>query len=1539
MPLTSPVATTLKEAVAAQFAYRPTFRHTLSKAVLEAVARRFPDKANVTVDHDSQEPYTLYRRNQQGKPRPERLLDLLLKAYLQGITIAFGEHDKLLLQGYDRSLLDAVFESTPGGTPPDEGAMLALNDLNDDLNAALAGLMSAFQQAQVRFWNEDDAIIPVTTGIGRHGWMRQVLRASLLGAAQSSELAEEEKACLYEVLLNAPDKPAVAAIELEYSVGAERFTHVLPDLLIEAERETRGLVIHCMPGRFAAFDSLGDFEAHLASQYAAAEDTSLSWRRLAFEGDACLQQSALLLEGLLDAVQRLRLSSITDIRTLEQALSTLTDPATRFLNDHYFPVDAERPALPQWLLQATDADQFEYQVALLDLAIGHALAGGRSSLEGVQDLHGYAARRLREELLKDYPTEANYFPDDLLLQVSIPDPLLDKELPVRLQPAGSLSLTEFAIGRLDGLDNAVITGISHRHEQLIMPWMTPIYAVELVERVDVGGVYPGHVAALLDEPQQQPARIARFSREWRSALLFDALRGKVEGTLDTPCWQALAEFCRSGRDLRANLSLAPLAFRAAPDSRQRHCAACMYVITLQQPSAVLLYRPLYREGTLLRYADNAALMAALSQAGALQDSVLEWLPPSAYSTYANGGFVEPHLRRVIFDTSLWPEPVEPVQLALSAYLADIDTRLYQDKRQALLAMAERQSLSNAEQRWRVAKRFAWMLFDLVAPVLPGPLGKVAWVVGLLAPLLQAGSGKQQEEANTLLGVNLAASLAMSVLHARLPRPVMPPSPRPASAVALAGEPLPRLPMMPAPAAAHGLADAPLPAQAKYLAIGHGWGAGPLAQQAALQPYQAHVDLSAAVYANRLYSLDERFYAELYGKYYEVAHDQGGRRILGPSGNWGPWLFDDGSRLRVRIDGFAWGGQSGRKGAAQVARDQRKFDQMAARVAQCFRAIDDNLPLLRERFDAEVARYQEMLDVQERRDTAALNKAGLDEEKLQKLLVLFSEKIDLKLQEYQRARAEYVNGLEADIAQLSIILDTVDQQLDLQRRRNVVVEQSVDDLLVTRTRARQGLTKSAWGAYFRLLATIDYPLLARMEANVAATGWPELKARMRKMLPIHARLIELSTLLDHSIPLIAEDTVVAMLGDQQQVMRDVKGQRESTTVNLLIIQAHFYKTLALQYELGLSERLQHYRMNLMGPNLMLAAFAHVEVQRGNLLGTARTEVLQSAWEEYSAALIDCIDIKRDGGELVDVSMLEALEQSLQALKRDAGMRLGSSVEPEVLPYTSSKQPREVAYLDNGQIVVGDRVEIDGRPRLEIRNLVTGKVTTHFEWVDGRWAPPKPPAPVGSGQQGEAAQAKAALVAKAVAVLAADKPVQATAEQYLAQHVSHRVLERLVDGHIAELQRLSDSLQDDAGFTARKVREQLAAWPERRRTLLVQLFAQTRFPDAQALRYLHEQKLLKIDYTGKRHPYRDGSFDDYEIRLLKKPGDSRGKLIWVAHFHYPRQDTPATQFTVGHLKTAQQRSYGPAEEVELAKLGQWVHRGPLLYSQVKDIIAFL
>ncbi|MGE7990334.1 dermonecrotic toxin domain-containing protein [Pseudomonas sp. NPDC089554] len=1544
---------TLRRAVARQFAYRPTLRNVLSEAFFKVVATHYPGHAAEAIDHHQSEPYTLVRPGADGTLQPERLLSLLLDAYVQGYVVAFGASDKLKFRPFAEEYLDYTLEGLSGNRY-DAGqgsSLLALAPLNDDLNAVLATLLVSFQKAQVRFWNEDDAITPDVTGVSRHAWMRQVLRVALLGNISYSNLGSDERNVLYDMLLGMDKGLSVSVVELDYQVGDETFSRLLPGLLLEAEREERSLVVLCVPsGLFQAFASLQDFEQYLhRSEVPLSQFDRLDWRRRTFQGDPFQQQSGLLLNSLLQDLERVRLSSLTSREALEQVMAEITDPSRYFLDDAFFGESDTPSSVPDWLNTAASEDRFAYQVAMLDLAIAQTRWQGRSSLEGVQSLQAYAARRLREVLLEDYPVEANYFPDDLVLHLSIPDPTVDPELPVQLRAIGSMSLTQFAIDRLKGLQDAVITQLTHRDEQLIMNWMTPTYVVDLVERVDVGGAYPGYVEALLAAPEQRAERIERFTLEWRSALFFDGLKAKVDGVLDAECWQALAEFCRSRRDLKSNIDLSPLGFRAQEGDSQRDVATCMYVIEVQRPQALLLYRPLYRDAPLMHFADRAALMAALAQSGELQDSVLHWLPDSVFRVYANGGFLEPHLRRVIFDTSLWPQPVQPVSLWLKPFKADIDTWLFEDKRQALQVLADRQSTSNSEERWHVIGRFAWLLFDFVTPLLRGPVGAVAWVVGMLEPWLEQDDAPQVDGAGAVKAVNLLASFALVLMHARLPNTHARVMSLEAAPISL-GEPASRTPLqLPQDSVevVHEPTDQVLQAWAGHVALGHGWGPGPVQQRRMLLPYKAEVDLAAGVLVDGLSLLDGRRYVTLYGEPYEVQVDEMGRRVVGPAGEKGPLLYNDG-QWRIRVDGFGLGGAPvGRRQA------QARFDALNANInVLSARIVSDNSTSTGLNI-TELEALTTLQNYYALKENTESNKASLSSADYERLMAGVVGKIETQALVYEQAVSRYVDSVEGLVDLCVQLVAETDEILDLLKRPRVTSDQVPQYFIDTRATARDTAIRLCRVVLARLPIIAGYPkiralsndLHGRVIEGELLAKYRDYRQGLEHLVGIQARLVKASALMDRFIPEVPANTVMIpeMAGQPEIRIEWIKYERTLTTVDFLFQQAMHYSDLAINFDQeDPLDRLPGYYEQLMGTRLRAAAYAHGEVSVGNLDAADRIEVLQVAWDEYSAALINLVDIKRDADDnLVNLPMFERYAQTLQALKDDAGKLIAGSVGEEegggvqmMSAYVPSETPRGVVRARNGQILVGDLVTVEGETFLNVCDPATKAVLQQFKRVGQAWvdvaAEPEVVPP---------SAADAELTTKALKILGKDVAVQEKAQEYVDNNVSHHLLEQLVEAHVSKLRGFEQAFEGQQTPTALLLRQRLGEWTVRLQSLLVTLYSKTPYPDAEALRYLHEKGLLRVAYNPPRKTLADDSaMDEYIIRLLPKPDARNSRPLWVAHFHFNEQADNATDFTRGHLKTWAQRHYGPEDAKKLAKQNLRIHRGPLTLAQAQGIIPF-
>ena len=89
----------------------------------------------------------------------------------------------------------------------------------------------------------------------------------------------------------------------------------------------------------------------------------------------------------------------------------------------------------------------------------------------------------------------------------------------------------------------------------------------------------------------------------------------------------------------------------------------------------------------------------------------------------------------------------------------------------------------------------------------------------------------------------------------------------------------------------------------------------------------------------------------------------------------------------------------------------------------------------------------------------------------------------------------------------------------------------------------------------------------------------------------------------------------------------------------------------------------FREELSGLSLRNAGGAHGELDFANLPLEDRITILQEAWDEYAAALVNSLRIRETGGALIDALMLDRYRTELEKLKRDAGSRLVALIKEQ------------------------------------------------------------------------------------------------------------------------------------------------------------------------------------------------------------------------------------------------------------------------------------
>lgn len=1550
-PATRLPAPDFKQAVALQFASRPTLRQVTSKKILELLIERHPIFSTIEPSLTDAEPLRLLVPQAEGYGPQKPLVEVVLQSVLDGDALNLEP-----VQGRDYGVSLAQPYRFPGS---DGYEFVALKGITDAVNELVQMLPYHFQQAQVDYWQGESS-----SGVNRDYWLQMTLKMALLRNLPLQGLDSQQQACLHGLLKGGSARPSVFTVQLQLDTDGGRFEHMLPDLLVSGEWDERTVVLWCAPSSVVrCFESLDDFALALKDELEERYRLdAITWSRYELEGDVFSQQTALLLDVMLDSLQRLRPQQLTDVAQLEQAYAALSDPAQWFIEGYVAVSDASLD-LPPGLRRGSPADSFACQSALFELALAQAESRGKATLENVQDLHSFASQRLRKQLLADHPVDANYFPDDLNLTLTV----------ARGMPGGmgagvgggvvetrTMTLTQFAIGNLSSLQGATLTAIEHRDGQLIMDWMNVDYVKTLVEQVDVGGHYPDYVAQQLDDPATREQRVSCFAREWRCSLLFSALAAKLGGSLSEAGLQCVVNYCRRDATTQEHESvLMPLAFKRKPTASEHDLVRGMYVIFGTQPSAVLLYRPLYISAPLMEFASLSALMAAIGQAGPLQESVLDWLTSQARSVYDHGGFAEPHLVQPIVDTSLLPEPVEPASLATRFWLLDVDTKLYMANRDLLVELAERQSVSTAQSRWAILVQGGWLLFDVVTLLLRGPVATVAWLVQAISGVKNDVSALTQGSAfeRSAAVVDLTLNLGMALLHAHLPRQEVPTLVQLPGAFGSEGPALQGPGFVEVSAApVQGVVGMPgMIGELSALQLDFTWrgrqGFNTLApvQRKALLSMRSAVALNGldplgSGTARGLYQIDGRYYAALKGDTYAVELTDDGVQVIDGQGHRGPWLsFEQGvwrvdSALRLR------GGMPKSRRQMQEEANRQQFEKDKEReavlalkhneLAENFHKLKDFLTTK----DLQVAKLEGVTDLD---NLQAEELAGL-----RKLRDLANLKVIYSLQSLVE------NALEHDKVLASIA-----------KTNKLAPEFAL-------------LAKEAWGTTRQALienATIFYNELAnvinkegvdqladkvavRPESEEEIKQYKEFLVSLEKVVGWEIDLVQMSgkldvlledSLKDHSIIFKNEFGVRT---NKDKEMEEIVALRRETAIELEVRLVGDLAELSLDrlahVDASVLEQFHNY---LAGDGIKSAGAAHGDLGGSNLSLAEQIDVLSGVVEAYDETLVLVDYLSAVGGAAIKADKLQLFKTTLSGLKAAAESELSQAVREKELEVPRLRRPslyaarggkRRLVRTHRGRSVLAEELEVDGQSVVQQRENRTGRVLKSFylrgtDWVEnvtdaGEEPPPVSPKPPEIGRKrARVLIGEVDAVIKLAHKYSPDEPLS---------------LSSVIEGHTEKLKEVlatlprstpDDELIEDLDGNIRRL-------SNARRDMLTTLHLNTRHPTANSLRFLFQEKRITIKRAQQRKALSSSDYlDIYEIRRLPEAGQREGDGLWEAHFHYPDAETPVRQFSKGHLKVWWQRKLGREAQLRAAGSGKdflEIYRGELRLLDVEGIIPF-
>lgn len=1571
---TSLPISTLRERVASGFAKRPSLREVLSWHAFNALLDLYPFIRSSYPQLTSLDDFhILLAPPSNGEPVQQRLLlDELLERFRAGKQLALKASDALSISPAQVFLA----QEQGSGSIAQPSIALDMHKVSRHLDGVLDTLIETFQQAQIGFWSGSDPVSEVP----RLTWLELLSKAALLNNVQRQGLDEDEKAMLYALLDGTRDSLAISAIKVELGVGKQAFERPLPDLLLSTTHGARQRLLRCKPcGSICRYPDLAGFSAALQAEMAERYHfDTLSWARTALEGDPFAYQARQLLNVILDDIRRLSLAHLETLSEMEKAYAHVSDPSLLFLQQPYLAEGLPAIPLPGWLAGATAEDRFEYQAALLDLAARQGHSKGVTSLGDIESIERYACRRLKEHIQASYPGNTVYDPDTVMIAISRVMPNTSAQAPqylfLRLE-----SLTSLAVGRLSA--NEVMTRGSAPTDS----WLNIDQVHTLIHQVDIGGSYPGFLHNQVEAQPRRAERISQYAWEWRSELRFSVLKASINQRLDGTARQVLLRFCKGAVGHPEQPHVAPLALLCAPGASASDRVHGMFVIELPGSHSWILYRPCYADEPLLQFASLESLVAAIRKEGELQQSVLHWLADEPRKVYENDGFNYPHLHPGLaslahligVDAALTATALDnlkrPVNAVFKAWADDFDSHLLDARVEAIVQVASTRSVSNAQEKWALAKQAAWAVFNTATVFWSGPLVNVAWLAAALsaakddlAMLTQGGRDERIMAATDLL-TNLAMLLAHRVAHATS-------STEPSVAVSFS-EPAERNALT--PHTAESIQERPWgkPAveQRPHPLRVDSWSANQrvsnltptglqtLNKLQARQSLQGHTPLAAGRLRG-VYAVDQRHYVRLSGSVFEVEQTWGGLQIIGPDESSGEWVAQWGGA----DDGYHIVGRERRRGPwltrwdgewvlnVSGAGGMLNSEQIRSQNRQAYNQLRDTT----ERNQTEISRLEPLMKnsrikLQAYDDlVAAFNAAyqALPEGQRSSL----PEHLQVQRQQLVAMRAHHALDLKAvslflekqataltgNVAAFRQMLEPRYLRYDrtgiVERRLSEWTETAIDnDMLLLRRLLElpnhEHLRELAQGLH---KFPVGQEQLSRYNALRKATGGA---------LDVARRLLVVSQRLDEALPLALDDSRVRYDNKKAKIEQAIRRRPYST----LIVRAQNLSDMAyLAIDKNLltpetAAELLPVQDALSDKRLTSILWSHDGLAAANLPYQQQAEILGEALREYRAILGKASYLQSFEDPAIDKAMLASFVEQLNILVSQTESELNAAltgietsappVAPRITHRVGAAAKRTVIRTSRGRPVLVEQTR-EGDRAIQ-HNPLTQLPAGNYEQRDGAWFEVP-------GQPQAAPQDAPQLRHRAASLLARKDKRMAIAARYTDEPNS---LADLMDWQIEDMldvsQQLASSDKPEDKKRVSELGQAVESVTAEKHRLLTDAYLKTRHPDGKALRYLSERKRLQITRTTARKALSkaDDYLDVYQIRDVQAPQ----AVLWEAHFHYRSADAPARGFAKGHLKFWEPRGKpreARMEEASSAAERLQVYRGDLRLDQVEGVIPF-
>lgn len=1509
MPQPSPEQESLNgNALLTQLTTGPSIREVAAKILRPALKELYPE---LDIDPDLAivvSPHWLIVNDQvvPGVPHHESLAGALARRAVSEKPVVYidGEH----------YLTDRV---TIG---PDIHMPVRIDAIARVINECAPLLFVAYQEQQLEFWSQAN---------GPRGTRWQAFANALRNAWDIKEVVgwDEDECAMAKSVFLYPDyavrlpndkyrtRAYLIDIDVDKGTHAQHISLAALAILVGTHGQHTMILTYSIANGYQQFDSLDDLGKALVLQATNPEDKALQWRLYEPQGDFFEYQACSLIGLQIDAIGRIA-SGISSLLANDEISERGQLEFGQLSSDDRDKLEKISDAIPDWLKDASSADLSRYSRYMFDIATLNGHTANKTYQDDIPLMGDYALQAIADAMARTLtPTRKT----DLALLAN--GTQLSQQLMLKLRHVqitvtsqvvwglftapGLTSTVTFSLEDL-ALQNLIALPLGNKVAQYsdgrsLPSWMSVTYLEDLITQVNIGEQYPKLVkTTLLDNPVQSLLRQTLYTDQLRLQLPLLALQYKIRnqyGVDEQGYRYVCAAMARDPNQRRVNgytVVIRPLAF--IPTRRTSQAADTvnnMFVIGPQNPAngPCLLYRP-QSPTQLMQFASPNNLIYAIKQSSELRTSVLTWLPDSVRSDYARFVFPGALLASPGALSTLLVEPwlaltmTGPVILGSQTLHGEDLTTLFTSNAKALVELADKQSVSNAEARWESFKRAGWMIFNTALPFLGKTVGTAAWIGQLINDVQEAidasesGDSTAKWSALTDIFLNLGMALA---LHMASRQPPIVRAEKP-----IVGDPQ----MPPTTKAASQLPTTQLPdIQTSDLPGGHElslhiFGAltrKPSSLKKTLDSFSVtRPEALAAQQAQpglhqHLYPLNDQWYAPVGERWFKVQLDENDTVMivdatrperLGPvlvNNRAGQWFVD--TRLRLRGAGFRSRMKKGQRlkpvTIAGLREQLETFDRQEAQQCAALEtartvsraaspttydsaltAFIATLDKRRGEYDAPIAQLKSLnlLDVVPDYSTRMLGY-------LEKQLLIAQAGIDEQMKAFQKDLAASGQGMDSDPQEVFVHRRMADKTLNM-----------ITQLEYVHSR-------------FKYLRELGF-------------GGAKLELRTRENLPP----FDLDDLKGFRISL------ARTLCLQENSTADMTEARRS--INEIVQAAQ----LAVQSSRELVQRRTE-------PDL-----------------DAHIEALDNVADQFTVINQNLLDLTGEYSDLIVEGSVEDLRKqideyaqlAMRSLNNALRERKALDAKAEASSSTSAEPQKKIIKTRFQGVVVGT-------PRAEDPTLVDVKapltndiIATFHKKASGNWVEHARPAPQ-ANRPLAMSLANSLLKAQALLDDVDDFIKRTTAKAGQPQRLPVEIEEKferqaqMLEQASRVVEHAANATNETDNSASQAVNRQLdeavkRLYREGRRVRLDML--KNRLPTAAHVELLSAEGEVTIHAVATRRRLKGPKKDfmqEYEIRDQKT-----ARVLWYAHFHYETLNAPAEAYTTAHLKTLEQRRLGGAFE---------------------------